>query len=56
MKAKVQRLMNNELFILFINGTFAYIALTAVIIATLQIPPEVILETNLVEVIKVFEG
>ncbi len=53
MRQKLRKLFKNELFLL--NGVFAYVALTAVIITTLQVPPDAILDSGLDEVIKVFE-
>jgi len=41
---------------MLLNGVFAYTAFTAVIIMTLQIPPEAILDSGLQEIILVFEG
>jgi len=38
-----------------LNGVFAYTAFCAVIIATLNIPPDAIVDSNLHEVILVFE-
>jgi hypothetical protein len=56
MKKRIINVLKNDLFLLLINGVIAYTAMTAVIIATLNIPPEAIMETNLPEIIKVFEG
>ena len=56
MKAYVKQLLKNPVFVLFMQGTLAYTALTAVILLTVQIPPEAILDTNLREVVMVFEG
>ena len=56
MKEKCRNLFRNELFILLVNGVIAYTAFTAVIIATLQVPPEAILDSGLQEIILVFEG
>lgn len=56
MKALAKNLMANELFVLLMHGTLAYTAMTAVIIITLQIPPEAILDTDLREIIMIFEG
>lgn len=55
MKAAAQKLFKNQLFILLLNSVFAYTAFCAVIIATLNIPPDDILESNLQEIILVFE-
>jgi hypothetical protein len=56
MKARVHSLLHNELFVLLFNGTIAYTALTAIIISTLQVPPEAILDSGLQEILLVFEG
>lgn len=56
MKARIEKLFQDELFILAMNGTFAYIAYTAVILATLQVPPDAILDSGLKEILLIFEG
>ena len=56
MKAYAKKLSKNPVFVLFMQGTLAYTALTAVILLTIQIPPEAILDTSLLEVLAVFEG
>lgn len=56
MKKRLIRLMKNELFLLLMNGVIAYTAMTAVIIATLNVPPEAILDSGLREIVLVFEG
>jgi hypothetical protein len=56
MKEKCRNLLKNELFLMLLNGVFAYTAFTAVIITTLQVPPEAILDSGLQEIILVFEG
>ncbi len=55
MRQRLRKLFKNELFLFLLNGVFAYVALNAIIIATLQVPPEAILDSGLDEVIKVFE-
>lgn len=55
MKAYAVKIWNNPLFHLFMQGTLAYTAMTVVIIGTLQIPPEVILDSGLQDIISVFE-
>ena len=52
----LKRLFENELFLLLMNGVIGYTAFTAVILATLQVPPEAILDSGLKEIILVFEG
>jgi len=56
MKAQFRKLLKNDLFLLLMNGVIGYTAMTAVIIATLQVPPEAILDSGLKEIILVFEG
>lgn len=56
MKKYLMALLRNDLFILMFNGMIAYIALTATIIAVLQVPPEAILDSGLQEILLVFEG
>ncbi len=56
MKARFKKLLENELFLFLMNGVIGYTAFTAVIIVTLQVPPEVILDSGLKEIIMVFEG
>ena len=40
---------------MLVNAVFAYIALTAVIIAVLQVPHDAIFDSGLTEVLLVFE-
>lgn len=56
MKACVKKLFENDLFLFLMNGVIGYTAFTAVIIVTLQVPPDVILDSGLQEIIMVFEG
>ena len=55
MKQLVQKLLNNELFVFLMIGVFAYTAMTAVIIAVLQVPADAILDSGLDQVLLVFE-
>ena len=55
MKAVASNLLKNKFFLLLLQGVFVYIAFYAVIIATLNIPPDAILDSNLREVVLVFE-
>jgi len=55
MKAAALSVIKNRFFLMLMQGVFAYTAFYAVIIATLNIPPDDILETNLREVVLVFE-
>ena len=56
MRQRIRNLFKNELFLILLNGVFAYVAFNAVIIATLQVPPEVILDSGLDQILLVFEG
>ena len=56
MKQRIRNLFKNELFLMLLNGVFAYVAFTAIIIATLQVPPEAILDSGLDQILLVFEG
>lgn len=55
MKKQIAKLLRNDLFMLAMNGVFLYIGLMAVIMATLNVPPDTILDSNLKEVLLVFE-
>lgn len=55
MKAKLYSLFHNDLFKVLMNAVFAHTAFTMVILATLQVPPEAILDSNLREVLAIFE-
>ena len=55
MRQKLHKLFKNELFLLLLNGVFAYVAMNAVILATLQVPPDAILDSGLDQIILVFE-
>jgi len=55
-KQQFKKLLSNELFILLMNGVFGYTAFTAVVIVTLQVPPEAILDSGLREILMIFEG
>lgn len=56
MNEKVQALFQNDLLQAMLIGVFSYTCFTAVILATLEIPPEAILESGLKEILLVFEG
>ena len=55
MKTYFNKLLKNRLFLLLINGVINYIAFSAVVMATLNVPPEAILDSNLRQVVLVFE-
>lgn len=56
MKEKIRALLQNEIFQLLMAGVFAYTCFIAVILATIQIPPDALLDSGLKEVLRVFEG
>lgn len=56
MKQRILTLADNPLLQMLMAGVFVYSAFVAVILATLQIPPEAILDSGLQEVLLVFEG
>lgn len=56
MKHRILTLANNPLFQMMMGGLFVYLAFTATIIATLQIPPEAILDSGLKDILMIFEG
>jgi hypothetical protein len=56
MKEVILTLANNPLLQMMMAGVFAYTAFVAIILATLQMPPEALLDSGLQEVILVFEG
>ena len=55
MKSAISKLLKNKFFLLLLNGVFAYTAFSAVIIATLNVPPDAVLDSNLRQVVLVFE-
>ena len=55
MKKLMHDLLQNDLFTMLISGVFAYMAMMAVIISVLQVPPEAILDSGLDQVLLVFE-
>lgn len=56
MKNTFKAALRNPLFFMLMNGVFGYTAMTAVIIAVLQVPPEAILDSGLKEILMIFEG
>ena len=56
MKEKIKELLKNDVLQAMLFGVFSYTCFTAVILATLEIPPEAILDSGLQEIILVFEG
>ena len=56
MKNQIALALKNPLLHILLSGVFAYTAFTAIILATLQVPPEAILDSGLVEILMIFEG
>jgi len=56
MKEKIRNLLKNDLLQMLMFGVFSYTCFIAVILTTLQLPPEAVLESGLQEIILVFEG
>lgn len=55
MKQRIQTLANAPLLQMLMVSVFAYTAFAAVILATLQTPPDALLDSGLQEVLMVFE-
>jgi len=55
MKAYAFKIWKNPLFSLFMQGTLAYLVMVVMIIGTLEIPPDAILDSSLRDIISVFE-
>ena len=56
MKEKIRTLLQNDILQVLLFGVFSYTCFIAVILATLQMPPEAILDSGLKEILMVFEG
>ena len=56
MKEKIRELLKNDVLQAMLFGVFSYMCFIAVILTTLEIPPEAILDSGLQEIILVFEG
>jgi len=56
MKEKIRELLNNDILQAMLFGVFSYMCFIAVILTTLELPPEAILDSGLKEIILVFEG
>ena len=52
----VKKLLKNSTFLMFMNIVIAETVIAATFIYFNQVPSEAILSTNLVEVVKIFEG
>jgi len=55
LKETWKNLRENELFQLMMFGVLMYVAMNAMILLTIHIPPEAILDSGLDEILKVFE-
>lgn len=55
MKKTIAKVLENKLFLLFMNGVLIHTAFSAVIIVTIGMPNEAILDTNLQQVLLIFE-
>ena len=55
MREFFSKLLKSKLFVMAMNILFGYLAFCAVVIATLDTPTEAFEESNLIEVLKVFE-
>ncbi len=55
MRYFIKSVVQSNLFMLFFNIIIIQVAFSAVVIATLDIPPDVILDSGLDEVLIVFE-
>jgi len=55
MKAYASKIWKNPLFSLFMQGVLAYMVMVVMIIGTLQIPPDAILDSSLRDIISIFE-
>jgi len=56
MKKHLSNLLKNELFLLLVNGVIVHTAFVAVVLTTMTVPPEAILDSNLKEILLIFEG
>lgn len=53
---QVKKLLKNELFQLLMYGVFIHTAFVAVVLSVYQGAPEVLLDSELVAIIEIFEG
>ena len=56
MLTQLKKLLKNTTFLMFMNIVIAETALTAVLVYFNPVPSEAIMSSNLVEVIRIFEG
>ena len=52
----MKKLLQNELFKLFMYGTFIHTTFVAVVLSVYQEAPEVLLDSELAAIIEIFEG
>lgn len=55
MKQKFKAILNNDVFVLLMSGVIMHTAFVAVVLSVMQIPPESLLDSNLKEVLFIFE-
>ena len=53
---KLEKLLKNNLFLVLMTVVFLDTVFFAVVVTTIQVPPDAILDSGLHEVISVFEG
>jgi hypothetical protein len=56
MKDRILNLARNPILQIFMVGVFSETAFSAIIMATMQTPPEAILDIGLQEILMIFEG
>jgi hypothetical protein len=56
MISKLEKLFKNNLFLVLMTVVFLDTIFFAVVVSTIQVPPDAILDSGLHEVISVFEG
>jgi len=56
MKEKIRELLKNDVLQMMLFGVFSYMCFISVILTTLELPPQAILDSGLQEIILVFEG
>lgn len=55
MKQKVKAILNNDVFVLLLSAVIIHTAFVAVVMSVMQVPPESLLDSNLQEVLFIFE-
>jgi len=56
MKEKLRKIFKDPLFLLFLNGSIAHTVFMAVVMVYIQVPSDDILDSELKEIIMIFEG